>query len=184
MHTRFVYIMCICGQKTGCLRSYSLKSLVSVTYCLLVELTAEKSLLHQVIRSGKEMRNNSINRIGKGFPENCIMVSHTLSTSNAASYTCTCMQCYSNAELDANMQLQLQCRPTILLQVQSVLIMLSVQRVCVLWNSSFVCDSMQLEVHVNTCRQCKNRKSCIPATHVQNHFTWTSSCIASRAKIL
>ena len=66
----------------------------------LVQATA--SLLCQTIRSEKEIRKHSINRMGKRFPENCISVSHALSMCNAASYA---------------MLLQLQCRPTILLQV-------------------------------------------------------------------
>ena len=48
--------------KTACLSSYRLKSHVSVTYCLLVEFNHQKMhLLHQTIRSGKEIQKDFIN---------------------------------------------------------------------------------------------------------------------------
>ena len=88
------------------------KSLVGAIYCSLIEFNYQKrSLLCQVICSEKEIWRHSINRMGKGFLENCITVSHTSSTCSGASYA---------------MLLQLQCRTATLLQVQSVLTMLSV----------------------------------------------------------
>ena len=120
-----------------------------------------------------------LTRPGKGTLENCIMVSHTSSTSNAASYMYAMLfECTTGCQHAIATAV---CRPTILLQVQSVLIMLSVQRVCVLWNSSFVCDSIQPEVHVNTRRQCKNRKNCIPAIFwLATHMDFQSHRIASQ----
>ena len=63
------------------------KSSVGVIYCLLVDFNClRRSLICQVIHSSKEIWKHSINGMGEGFPENCIMVSHTLSTFDAASY--------------------------------------------------------------------------------------------------
>ena len=106
-----VCVYVLCGQKMNVWGLTASKSLVDAIYCLLIEFNHQKrSLLHQMICSGKEIRRHPINETGKGFPENCIMVSRALSTCNAASYA---------------MLLQLQCRPTISLWVQSVLTVLS-----------------------------------------------------------
>ena len=67
-------------------------SLMQSTTCS-SSLTAKKEL---TMMSNSFRERYSINGTGKEFPENCIMVSHSLSTCNAASYA---------------MLLQLQCRP-------------------------------------------------------------------------
>ena len=60
------------------------KSPVSVIYCSLVKFNGQKrGLLCQAIRSGKEIWNHSINGTEKEVLENCITVSHALSTCNA-----------------------------------------------------------------------------------------------------
>ena len=64
--------VCICGQKTACMFEVLLleKSIVSVTYCSLIEFNCQKRrLLHQEIPSGKEIRKQSIDGTGasQGF---------------------------------------------------------------------------------------------------------------------
>ena len=72
------------------------KSFFGAIYCSLIEFNHQKrSLLCQVIHLGKEIQRHSINGMRKGSLENCITVSHALSTHNAASYA---------------MLLRLQCR--------------------------------------------------------------------------
>ena len=84
----FVYVclyMYICGQKNDYLGSYCLQISHQLIYCLLFEYNHKKGgLLHQAVCSGKEIWRHSINGTGKGFLENCITVSHTSSTCNAA----------------------------------------------------------------------------------------------------
>ena len=114
------------------------KPLVGVIYFLLVKFNCQKrSFLCQVIPPGKEILKHSINGTeekkvfgklyyGRATPRLCAM------------RLCNRMQCYTNAYLPGRQQAiaTAVCRPTISLQVESVLIMLSAHRVCVLWNTS------------------------------------------------
>ena len=75
----WIYV-CICGQKRAVWGLTTWKSPISVIYCLLVKFNGQKrGLLCQAICSGKEIWNHSINGTKKVL-ENCITVSHTLST--------------------------------------------------------------------------------------------------------
>ena len=70
------------------------KSPVSVIYCSLIKFKGQKrGLLCQVICSGKEIWNHSINGDVKRVLENCITVSHALCTCNACSYACNANEC-------------------------------------------------------------------------------------------
>ena len=128
--------MCACmyvyvAQKTGCLESLCLKISHSVIYCSLVEFNHQKRSL--LCQAGKVIRNHSNNYnggTGEGFRK-LHYAKPCLSTCNAATFV-HCMQCWWMQ----NANMQLLCRSTILLQVQSLLTVLSVHSVCVLWNSS------------------------------------------------
>ena len=116
----YVYIYIYMWPKTGCWGLTTWKSIVCWIYCLLIEFNRQKrSLLRQVIRSGKGIWRHSINATEKGFLENCITLSH-------ASY---------------NLHAAIQCRPTISLQVQSVL-MLSTVWQCLVCTGYVFCETL------------------------------------------
>ena len=133
-----VYVYMYVAKKLAVWGLTTWKSLVGAIYYLLIEFNRQKrSSLRQVIHSGKEIWRYSINRMGKGFPENYITISHTLSTCNASQLcnaTVTAVQTYN-----------------ITTGTQPVLTVLSVHSVCVLWNSSFLMKLRSVDLRVTTC---------------------------------
>ena len=96
------------------------KSPVSVIYCSLVKFNGQKrGLLCQAIRSGKGIWNHSINGMEKG--------SGKLYYGKPRLVYMHCS--YANAERQ-HATVAVQTRPTISLQVQSVLTVLRAHRVC------------------------------------------------------
>ena len=162
---RFVYMcmyVCMCGKKQAVWGLITWKTPVSVIYCLLVEFNGQKKLT----MPGKEILKQSIHRMEEGFWKIILQsATHCLLAMQL-------MQCYQMQK--ANMPLQ--CRPTVSLQVQSVLTRLSTHRVCVLWNSSLgiqLCHCVESHVPKQNGTYCTMLRDLLEMLKLEFHRTHT-----------